>query len=385
MFTYFGPEILLTIKKNMSTTSSTQISLSRSCIGTRIRLYLNAPQLCTPHPDEPNRPPASVAYQRIITSFTRDHGGVSASNRSGGTKIKRAWTDKDRDRIRRRVEEVEGGGSAAGRKEMDVYWQDKLEREAATNWEEFYKTHRTNFFKDRHYMDEEFPELRAIRADNRPATLLEAGCGVGNSVFPLLAAVPTLNIYCCDFSPTAVRLVGTSASCDEKRCCPFVCDLSSTEGGQILQENILSKHTLDKHGKGVDLAMMMFCLSAIHPDKMATSIQNVANVMRDGGILWFRDYAENDGAQLKFNSESRISKNFYMRKDGTRSYFFTAEVLNTLMASCNLYPEDDDVRIIERVILNRKKNKNMHRAWIHGRYRKGKGEGEGEGKGEKEE
>jgi hypothetical protein len=116
--------------------------------------------------------------------------------------------------------------------------------------------------------------------------------------------------------------------------------------------------------------MMMFCLSAIHPDKMTTSIQNVANVMRDGGILWFRDYAENDGAQLKFDSESRISKNFYMRKDGTRSYFFTSEVLNALMASCNLYPEDGDVRIIERVILNRKKNENMHRAWIHGRYRK---------------
>ena len=59
-----------------------------------------------------------------------------------------------------------------------------------------------------------------------------------------------------------------------------------------------------------------------------------------------------------------------MRGDGTRSYFFTMKGLNAMMAQCGLYPVDDDVRIIERVILNRKTNTNMHRAWIHGRYMK---------------
>jgi hypothetical protein len=39
-------------------------------------------------------------------------------------------------------------------------------------------------------------------------------------------------------------------------------------------------------------------------------------------------------------------------------------------AQCGLYPLDNDVRIIERVIMNRKTKTNMHRAWIHGRYQK---------------
>lgn len=35
----------------------------------------------------------------------------------------------------------------------------------------------------------------------------KVGCGVGNSVFPLLELNPQLRVYACDFSPTAVQLV----------------------------------------------------------------------------------------------------------------------------------------------------------------------------------
>lgn len=96
--------------------------------------------------------------------------------------------------------------------------------------------------------------------------------------------------------------MGTHKSYDATRCCPFVCDLSSTKdiGQGILVQKIKREHSLDDHGGGVDLAMMMFCLSAIHPKKMTIAIGNVANVMKENGILWFRDYAENDNAQLKF-------------------------------------------------------------------------------------
>lgn len=37
--------------------------------------------------------------------------------------------------------------------------------------------------------------------------LLEAGCGVGNCIFPLLEDDLTLFVYACDFSPRAVEFV----------------------------------------------------------------------------------------------------------------------------------------------------------------------------------
>jgi methyltransferase-like protein 6 len=351
------------------------IPLPQSCIGTRISLYLLAPKLSTPYPQE-KHPSAMTAYQRIISSYKRDHGKKRSSMTDATStstiptthnKVKQVWTQEDRERIRKRVKEVEQNNEE---NQMNTYWKNKLENDASTNWDEFYKTHRKNFFKDRHYMEDEFSELKAIKASNTKATLLEAGCGVGNSVFPLLEAIPSLNIYCCDFSPTAIRLVGTHDSYSKSRCCTFVCDLSSKEESKIMDEKILQEHSLDDHGEGVDLAMMMFCLSAIHPDKMEIAINNVANVMKKGGVLWFRDYAENDGAQLKFDVKSRISQNFYVRGDGTRSYFFKVDELNALMGKCGLYPVNEDVRIIERVMMNRKTNNKMHRAWIHGRYQK---------------
>ena len=120
---------------------------------------------------------------------------------------------------------------------------------------------------------------------------------------------------------------------------------------------------------GVDLAMMMFCLSAVDPAKHQRAISNVARVMRKGGVLWFRDYAEADHAQLRFKRENRIDHKFYMRGDGTRSYFFGLNEIDKLMSSCGLVPVGD-TKVIERVVNNRKKGEMMHRAWVHGRYRK---------------
>jgi len=308
----FTPPRVTTIKQQQTTAPimSTNAAPSTS-LSTRIQLYLTAPHLSTSTPDN-DRPSAATAYQRIITSFQRDHGSSKHQKQSSSTSttstsptpVRQVWTPEDRQRIKLQVQDTESDPSNT----MNDYWSNKLEQDASLNWDEFYKVHRTNFFKDRHYMSEEFEELKTIKAANQTTTLLEAGCGVGNSVFPLLDTIPSLNIYCCDFSPTAVRLVTTHASYTKNRCCAFVCDLSSTGqgGGQTLHEQVVQEHVLDTHGTGVDLAMMMFCLSAIHPDKMSIAIDNVAKVMRRGGVLWFRDYAENDGAQLKFGKGSFV-------------------------------------------------------------------------------
>ena len=39
------------------------------------------------------------------------------------------------------------------------YWTERYEREAAKNWDLFYRRNRDRFFKDRHYLQAEWPEL----------------------------------------------------------------------------------------------------------------------------------------------------------------------------------------------------------------------------------
>ncbi|PNJ50576.1 METTL2B isoform 3 [Pongo abelii] len=149
-------------------------------------------------------------------------------------------------------------------------------------WNDFYKIHENGFFKDRHWLFTEFPELAPsqnqnhlkawflenksevpecrnnedgpglimeeqhkcslkkslehktqtfpveenvtqkisdleICADEFPGSsatyrILEVGCGVGNTVFPILQTNndPGLFVYCCDFSSTAIELVQVS-------------------------------------------------------------------------------------------------------------------------------------------------------------------------------
>ncbi|GLI65860.1 hypothetical protein VaNZ11_009491 [Volvox africanus] len=235
---------------------------------------------------------------------------------------------------------------------------DRYEAQAGRYWDLFYRRNATKFFKDRHYLHKEFPALA-----RGPATLLEVGCGVGNTVFPLLEINPALKIYCCDFAPSAIELVRqnpmykASGGAVEA----FVADITSdflaapqSEGGCGVPDS------------GCDLATMIFVLSAIHPQRMAAAIHNVARCLRPGsGRLLFRDYAEGDLAQERLaggDRPKRLGPNFYVRGDGTRCYYFTQpEVLSLFMAAgftC------DSVTLHERTVVNHKRDIAMDRRWL---------------------
>merc|ERR1712096_329599 len=78
-----------------------------------------------------------------------------------------------------------------------------------------------------------------------------------------------------------------------------------------------------------DIILILFCMSAIQPERFSIVKNTVKRLLKDGGILLFRDYAKYDWTEVRFNEEkhkpAKLQENFYTRYDGTLTYFFTKE------------------------------------------------------------
>lgn len=58
-----------------------------------------------------------------------------------------------------------------------------------------------------------------VEETDRELRILEVGCGVGNTIFPILKTnnSPKLQLYGCDFAATAVELLKQDPQYDQKR------------------------------------------------------------------------------------------------------------------------------------------------------------------------
>lgn len=122
--------------------------------------------------------------------------------------------------------------------------------------------------------------------------------------------------------------------------------------------------------KNANYGILMFVLSAIVPEKHELVIQKIAGAMKTGGILYFRDYALYDMAQIRFTQrkKNKVSGNLYMRHDKTLAYFFNKEDIENLFKKNGF--EVIDSKQIYRLIENRKDNKKMHRMWLQIKLKK---------------
>ena len=75
------------------------------------------------------------------------------------------------------------------------------------NWDKFYNKNILNFFKDRQYLNFEFNELNNTNNDNKSKLLIEIGCGVGNSLIPILIKNKNINAIGVDCSKNAINLL----------------------------------------------------------------------------------------------------------------------------------------------------------------------------------
>ena len=213
--------------------------------------------------------------------------------------------------------------------------------------------------KFRLWTTREFEELldEGKDQDKEPKNLLEVGCGVGNLIFPLVAnKCNNYFIYACDFSPRAIDFVKANEHYDSTKMKAFTCDITNQEIFNEIPAGSL------------DIITMIFVLSAIHPENFQQVIDTLFKLLKPGGLILFRDYGLYDMAQLRFKPGNKIGENFYMRHDGTRSYFFSLEETQKFFGSAGFDIVQNN--FIERRTINKKENLNVQRWFLQGKYQK---------------
>ncbi len=263
-----------------------------------------------------------------------------------------------------------------------ILWQmlthtERFNSEPAKWWNQFYKNNSSNFFKDRKWLQQEFPVLSEVtNTDAGSVTLLEVGAGAGNTAFPILAhnQNPYLKIHACDFSKIAVEVMRESEAYDTRHIQADVWDVAGNELPPGLSEG------------SVDVVLMIFIFSALSPMQWQQAVYNIYRMLKPGGEVLFRDYGRGDLAQVRFKKGRYLEENFYVRGDGTRVYFFEKEELIKIWTgrpipfSTDHNVESDNNRteafqiinlgVDRRLLVNRAKQLKMYRCWMQGRFRK---------------
>jgi len=211
----------------------------------------------------------------------------------------------------RSVDEEEGCGSAGADGVAEHMHQQ-------ANWEAEYERHAAKFYPIKNYIDQAFPELGS--AD--PLTVLEVGCGTGSCVLPLLKRHPHHSYLACDFSPTALRHLKAHPLSHGANIRAFLWDVAS---GPLPSDSEVGLES-------VDLCLLIFTLSAIHPSSIPAVLRHLRPLLKDGGLVLLRDYGFLDHAHLRFIEKraKQVAPGSFIRGNGTVASFFELSNLQVL-------------------------------------------------------
>ena len=254
------------------------------------------------------------------------------------------WTEE-----RKQAAEEELSAQGAG---VSEHWRKHYVDRAGQFWHEFYKRNSDKFYKDRHYLHEEFPELLTC------STLLEVGCGVGNAVVPLYELHPKITVYAVDFAKSAIEILQKHP-------------IHANFPGQLLVSQCdVVNDDLPTRENQCDLVLCLFVLSAMSPENMPRAVKKLYTTLRPGGKILVRDYGQYDQAQMRFKKGSKLSDSFYVRQDSTCSYFFSLEFLDSLLCAAGFHALPERCENICKVQENRAQGICRHPVWVQAVYEK---------------
>ena len=199
------------------------------------------------------------------------------------------------------------------------------------SWNKHYSHHKSLFFPPKKYLYRVWPEVTDSDHPmyNPHAVVCEAGCGTGAALFSLLARNPSWRFYCFDFAPVALEEVRSNERLDADRVTLFQWDAATQE----LPMDIVPSQCCD-------FLFCVFMLSAVHPDLHVDTLRHMGDMLRPGGCILFRDYGIYDMRSLRFKPGQMVSPNYFLKGDGTTSYFFDSEYLGKVAQDAGFTMED---------------------------------------------
>ncbi|XP_054080433.1 tRNA N(3)-methylcytidine methyltransferase METTL2A isoform X2 [Rissa tridactyla] len=240
--------------------------------------------------------------------------------------------------------------------------QEEYEVNAKRYWDDFYKIHENGFFKDRHWLFTEFPEL----APNRnPSQNGDSAHEFSNKEESNNEGLGSCENGHCSLETRAEDqlnvIKSTPQICMEELAARKYSELNQSDGdypGSSASYRILEV--------GCGAGNTVFPI--LQTNKMQCIVNRLSRLLKPGGMILLRDYGRYDLAQLRFKKGQCLSDNFYVRGDGTRVYFFTQDELNDLFTTAGL--EKIQNLVDRRLQVNRGKQMTMYRVWIQCKYRK---------------
>ncbi|KAM6079951.1 tRNA N(3)-cytidine methyltransferase METTL8, mitochondrial isoform 7-T10 [Theristicus caerulescens] len=276
-------------------------------------------------------------------------------------------------------EEENAKEKAAENSLVKVQWedQDKYEREASKYWNEFYKTHKNNFFKDRNWLFLEFPEI--LPEKRREELKTEERSSEHTKINSTNSFSHKNEMFEEGEKYWKKNYGGGSTSVQGY--------VYNKKQAKSLTDNPQGKNCGEELGRlesfpGSDATYRILEVGCGAGNSVFPILKVLCNT--PGTFLYCCDFASGAVELVKMRSWMSfslslcsllfiltghcLSENFYVRGDGTRVYFFTKDEVWNMF---NLAGLTEVQNLVDRRLqVNRKKKVKMQRVWIQSKFQK---------------